>query len=65
MFVLVPLTREEDYAYQRPSLTKKKLRRLEITAGAPKHQGRSGIWATNQAMRAAERALARPLETKL
>jgi len=27
------LTREEDYAYQQPSLTKKKLRRLEITAG--------------------------------
>jgi hypothetical protein len=31
------LTRAEDYAHQRPSLTKKKLRRLEITAGAPKY----------------------------
>jgi transposase len=28
------LAREEDYAYQQPSLTKKKLRRLEIAAGA-------------------------------
>ncbi len=31
------LTRGEDYAHQQPSLTRKKLRRLEITAGAPKH----------------------------
>ncbi len=31
------LTRGEDYAHQQPSLTKKKLRRLEITAGAPKN----------------------------
>ena len=31
------LTRGEDYAHQQPSLTKKKLRRLEITAGAPKY----------------------------
>ena len=29
------LTRGEDYAHQQPSLTAKKLRRLEITAGAP------------------------------
>ena len=29
------LTRDEDYAHQQPSLTKKKLRRLELTAGAP------------------------------
>jgi transposase len=31
------LCRDEDYAHQQPSLTKKKLRRLEITAGAPKY----------------------------
>jgi hypothetical protein len=31
------LTRGEDYAHQQPSLTNKKLRRLEITAGAPKY----------------------------
>jgi hypothetical protein len=56
------LTREEDYAYQQPSLTKKKLRRLEIAAGAPKYQGRSNIWSTNVAMREAERALAEQAE---
>jgi hypothetical protein len=56
------LTREEDYAYAQPSLTKKKLRRLEIAAGAPKYQGRSNIWSTNQAMREAERALAEQAE---
>jgi len=56
------LTREEDYAYQQPSLTKKKLRRLEIAAGAPKYQGRSNIWSTNLAMREAERALAEQAE---
>ena len=31
------LTRSEDYAHQQPSLTRKKLRRLEITAGAQIH----------------------------
>jgi hypothetical protein len=56
------LTRDEDYAYAQPSLTKKKLRRLEITAGAPKYQGRSNIWSTNNAMREAERALAEQAE---
>ena len=50
-FFPVPLTREEVHPYQRPSLTKTKLRRPEVTAGAPKHQGCSGIRATNQAMR--------------
>ena len=57
------LTRGEDYAHQQPSLTKKKLRRLEITAGAPKYTRRSaGIWSTNDLMRDAERELARPAE---
>jgi hypothetical protein len=56
------LTRGEDYAYQQPSLTKKKLRRLEIAAGAPKYQGRSNIWSTNLAMREAERKLAEQAE---
>ena len=42
------LTRSEDYAHQQPSLTRKKLRRLEITAGAPKYARRAaGTWATN------------------
>ena len=51
------LTREEDYAYAQPSLTAKKLRLLELTAGAPKAQG-AGIWSTNEAIRQAERELA-------
>jgi transposase len=57
------LTRDEDYAYQQPSLTKKKLRRLEITAGAPKYTpGARGIWSANDAIREAERALAQQAE---
>ena len=56
------LTRGEDYAYAQPSLTKKKLRRLELTAGAPKARGKTNIWSTNNAMRQAERALAEQAE---
>ena len=52
------LTRGEDYAFAQPSLTKKKMRRLEIQAGAPRWQGGRDIWSTNEAMRHAERALA-------
>jgi transposase len=53
------LTRTEDYAHQQPSLTRKKLRRLEITAGARKNTGKAaGIWSTNELMRQAERELA-------
>jgi transposase len=58
------LTRSEDYAHQQPSLTRKKLRRLEITAGAPKYTRRAaGIWATNDLMRQAELELACQAET--
>jgi transposase len=57
------LTRGEDYAHQQPSLTKKKLRRLEITAGAPKYtRAAAGIWHTNVMIRDAERALAEQAE---
>ena len=57
------LTRSEDYAHQQPSLTRKKMRRLEITAGAPKNTRRgSGVWATHQLMRTAERELAEQAE---
>jgi transposase len=52
------LTRGEDYAFAQPSLTTKKMRRLELTAGAPRWQGGRGVWSTNDAMRHAERALA-------
>jgi transposase len=51
------LARGEDYAHQQPSLTKKKLRRLEITAGAPKYARTArGIWSANDAVRQAERS---------
>ena len=56
------LTKEEDYAYSQPSLTKKKLRRLELLAGAPKGEGGTAVWSTNKAMRQAERALAEQAE---
>jgi transposase len=52
------LRRREDYAHQQPSLTKKKLRRLELTAGAPKYARTArGIWSANDAVRQAEREL--------
>lgn len=58
------LTREEDYAHQQPSLTAKKLRLLEIRAGAPSLKGtNTGTWATGQKMRQAERKLAQQAET--
>ena len=56
------LTRGEDYAYQQPSLTRKKLRRLELTAGAPRGKVGPGVWSANNAMRQAERELARQAE---
>ena len=52
------LTRGEDYAFAQPSLTNKKMRRLELQAGAPKGQGGRSVWSTNEAMRTAERELA-------
>lgn len=58
------LTRGEDYAHQQPSLTNKKLRQLQITAGAPKYTKTArGIWSTNAAIRQAERQLAAQAET--
>jgi hypothetical protein len=57
------LTRGENYAHLEPSLTKKKLRRLETTAGAPKYTKRArGVWSSNQAIRQAERQLAAQAE---
>jgi transposase len=57
------LTRDEDYAHQQPSLTAKKLRLLEIRAGAPTLKGtNTGTWATRQKMRTAERELAAQAE---
>ena len=56
------LTREEDYAFAQPTLTKKKLRRLELTAGAERGKVKPGIWSTNKALGKAERELARQAE---
>ena len=57
------LTRGEDYAHQRPALTKKKQRQLELTAGAPaRTKEAAGIWSTNRAILHAERALAEQAE---
>jgi transposase len=52
------LTRQQDYAYAQPSLTKKKIRRLELAAGAERRKATPGLWAANTAMRQAERELA-------
>src|SRR5215207_8088264 len=58
------LTRGQDYAHAQPWLTAKKLRLLEIRAGAPTLKGKpTGTWATRQQMRTAERELARQAET--
>jgi transposase len=57
------LSRGEDYAHQQPSLTAKKLRLLEIRAGAPTLKGtNAGLFATRQRMRKTERELAQQAE---
>jgi transposase len=58
------LTRGEDYAYGQPSLRQRKLRQLELRAGAPKHSrsGR-GVWKANAEVRNAERKMAEQAET--
>jgi transposase len=57
------LSRGEDYAHQQPSLTAKKLRLLEIRAGAKPLKGtNTGLFATRQRMRQAERELAQQAE---
>ena len=50
------LTREQDYAFQRPSLTRKKLRGLELRAGAERHPGRRDLATRNAYSQRAERA---------
>jgi transposase len=57
------LSRGEDYAHQQPSLTAKKLRLLELSAGAPTLKGtKTGLFATRERMRQAERELAQQAE---
>jgi transposase len=55
------LTREQDYAFQRPSLTRKKLRSLELRAGAERHPGRRDLPTKNSYSQRAERAREREL----
>jgi transposase len=57
------LTRGEDYAFARPAMTRNKVRRLELLAGAPAQKGRKGI-AGNKSKRLfeAERELSRQAE---
>jgi transposase len=40
------IARGEDYAFERPSLTAKKIRALELRAGMPSRRGRKGSAAT-------------------
>jgi transposase len=54
------LTREQDYAFGQPSLARRKIRRLELAAGAPSRKGQvpAGHGLRNTQIRDAERALA-------
>jgi transposase len=56
------LWRQEDYAFGQPSLTAKKLRRLEIMAGAPRWKDRQGVWIAHRLLRNAELDIARQAE---
>jgi transposase len=58
------LASEQDYAFQRPALTRNKIRRLELLAGAPPQKGRKGIaGGKSRAVFEAERELSRQAET--
>jgi transposase len=57
------LTREEDYAFARPAMTRNKIRKLELLAGAPPQKGRHGIaGGKSKAVFDAERELSRQAE---
>jgi transposase len=60
------LSTQQDYIYERPALTSRKLRRLELTAGAPKRwnvDGRNGpVTPDNPAQWKTERAHATRIE---
>jgi transposase len=55
------LTREQDYAFQRPSLTRKKLRALELRAGAQRHPGSRTLPTKNAYSQRAHREREREL----
>ena len=58
------LTREEDYAFARPSMTRKKIRELELATGAKPQRGRqhAGGPLRNPKVREAERAVSAQAE---
>jgi transposase len=58
------LVRQQDYAFGQPSLTRKKIRTLELATGAPSRKGqvRPGHGARTKQIRDAERALATQAE---
>jgi len=57
------LTREQDYAFGRPAMTRNKIRKLEMLAGAPPQKGRHGIaGGKSKAVFDAERELSRQAE---
>src|SRR5215216_4847041 len=56
------LTREQDYAFGRPSLTRHKLRRLELVAGDPSRRGRRSGSAASECEQRHERELSEQFE---
>ena len=56
------LTKEEDYAFGRPSLTRHKRRRLELLAGDPPRRGRRSGSAASKREQAHERELSEQFE---
>jgi transposase len=57
------LSREQDYAFGRPAMTRNKIRKLELIAGAPPQKGRHGIaGGKSKAVFDAERELSRQAE---
>ena len=57
------LTKGEDYAFERPQLTQRKLRRLELGAGEPRRRGKAnGASSKDPEREAAERAAAERAE---
>jgi transposase len=57
------LTREQDYAFGRPAMTRNKIRQLELLAGAPRQKGRQGIAGNkSKALFETERELSRQAE---
>jgi transposase len=59
------LSHEQDYAYLRPALLRRKLRRLELSAGAPSRRGKRGGGATWETPSGDDREKALALQAEL